>query len=101
MPPALPPADKEQQLLRHARREGAVILAAWAIALVWTVAVGYLLGYRRDSAAIMLILGIPDWIFWSVVVPWVVCFLFSIWFCFAYMADDDLGQDPDEGPGHA
>jgi hypothetical protein len=41
----------------------------------------------------------PDWVFWSVVLPWGLCFLLSIWFCFWYMADDDLGQDVEE-PGH-
>ena len=48
-----------------------------------------------------LILGIPDWIFWSVVAPWIIVLAFSVWFCFAYMADDDLGQDQGEGAPHA
>lgn len=92
MPPT-PPANKEQRLLHHARREASVIMAVWAVALAWTIGVGYFLGYDRDVQSIRLILGMPDWVFWSVVVPWVVCFLFSFWFCFFYMADDDLGQD--------
>ena len=40
-----------------------------------------------------LILGMPDWVFWSVALPWAVCFVLSTWFCFGYMADDDLGRD--------
>ena len=96
-----PPTGKEQQLLRHARREGLLIMAVWTLCLIWSVASGYFLGYRRPAAEMTLILGIPDWVFWSVVLPWGLCFLFSIWFCFAYMADDDLGHDPDEGAGHA
>jgi hypothetical protein len=36
-----------------------------------------------------------------VALPWAVCLAFSVWFCFVYMADDDLGRDPDEGPDHA
>ena len=40
-------------------------------------------------------------VFWGVAFPWAICLLFSVWFCFAYMADDDLGQDPEEGGGHA
>ena len=43
-----------------------------------------------------LILGMPDWVFWAVVFPWGLALLFSIWFCFFFMADDDLGQDPEE-----
>ena len=43
----------------------------------------------------------PDWVFWAVVLPWGVILLFSAWFCFAFMADDDLGRDPEErGDGH-
>ena len=95
------PAGKEQQLLRHARREGLLIMIVWAAALVWSVGSGYVLGYGRPPTQIRLIPGIPDWVLWSVVLPWGVCLAFSVWFCFRYMADDDLGQDPDEGDGRA
>jgi hypothetical protein len=95
------PPGREQRLLRNARREGLVILAAWALALVWCVGGALLGGYGRDPATVALVLGIPDWVFWSVVFPWGLCLLFSVWFCFRFMADDDLGRDRDEGPDHA
>jgi hypothetical protein len=91
---------KEQQLLRHARREGLVIMGVWLIALVWTVGSSYLLGYQRPADAIGLVLGMPDWVFWSIVLPWGLSIAFSVWFCFGYMADDDLGHDPEENAGH-
>jgi hypothetical protein len=99
------PTTREQELLRHARREGLLIMAVWAAALVWSVGSGYFLGYTRQPPDVALsqpqhvalILGIPVWVFWSVVLPWGACLIFSAWFCFAYMADDDLGHDPEEG----
>jgi hypothetical protein len=97
MTPDQKPAGKEQRLLRNARREGLVIMAVWLAALIWSVASGYVLGYHRAPRNIVLILGMPDWVFWSVVLPWALCLLFSLWFCFSFMADDDLGHDPDEG----
>ncbi len=100
MTPPPEPAGKEQRLLQNARREGLVILVAWAVALVWSVAGSCLLGYRRAPGDITLVLGMPDWVFWCIVLPWAACVLFSVWFCFFYMADDDLGEDPDEGAGH-
>ena len=100
MPDSNKPLDKEQQLLRHARREGLLIMAVWAACLIWNLVVGYFMGYRRPAAEMSLVLGIPDWIFWSVVLPWGLCLAFSTWFCFRYMADDDLGQDQPEGTGH-
>ncbi len=95
------PAGKEQQLLRNARREGLLIMMVWAAALIWSVGSGYVLGYHQPPQEIGLILGIPAWVFWSVVLPWGTCLVFSVWFCFAYMADDDLGQDPEERDGNA
>jgi hypothetical protein len=95
------PKAKEQQLLRNARREGLVIMALWAACLVWSTASGWWLGYRREPHEITVIFGIPDWICWSVILPWIICLIFSVWFCFVFMADDDLGQDPDEEQRHA
>jgi hypothetical protein len=94
-------ARNEQRLLRNARREGLVIMAVWAAALLWNISVGYLLGYHRNPEDIRLVLGMPDWVFWSTVLPWGICLVFSVWFCFVYMADDDLGRDRYEDPGHA
>lgn len=87
------PPSREQRLLRHCRREGLLILAVWAVALVWSVVGGILGGYHRDPDDIALILGMPDWVFWSVAAPWAACLAFSALFCFGYMADDDLGAD--------
>ncbi len=95
--PTRPPA-KEQRLLRNARREGVLILGVWLTCLVWSTVVGYLYGYHRPVQDIRLILGMPDWVFWAVVLPWAVCLLFSVWFCFFFMADDDLGEDRYEEP---
>jgi hypothetical protein len=94
------PPGKEQLLLRHARREGLLIMAVWGIALLWSVGYSYLHGYNRAVSDIRLILGMPDWVFWGIVVPWAACLAFSVWFCFRFMTDDDLGRDPDEGAGH-
>jgi hypothetical protein len=98
-----PPSDtagKEQRLLRHARREGLLILAVWAACLIWSTVIAAAFGYGRDPDDIGLILGMPDWVFWAVAFPWALCLALSAWFCFGYMADDDLGKDPEEGPGH-
>jgi len=97
-PPA--PRSREQRLLRNARREGLLILAVWLAALAWTMSVAWLAGYGRDPDDVRLVLGMPDWAFWGVALPWLVCLLFSAWFCFGFMADDDLGRDPDPGDGH-
>ena len=94
------PTGKEQRLLRHARREGLVALAVWAVALGWTTGYCYVAGYDRGGNPPPLLLGMPAWVFWGVVLPWGLSLVFSVWFCFFYMADDDLGQDREEEPRH-
>ena len=93
MPDPRQTGGKEQRLLRNARREGLVIMTAWAVALFWSVGVSYLFGYGRDPRGIGLVLGMPDWVFWAVALPWGVCLAFSSWFCFWYVADDALGKE--------
>ena len=101
MNPSPPRGANEQQLLRHARREALLIMIVWAVSLVGSVAVSYFLGYHPEAASVRPIFGMPVWVFWGVAVPWVLCFLFSIWFCFFYMADDDLGRDRAGDADHA
>src|SRR5712692_7167995 len=100
MPP-VKPAPKEQLLLRHARREGLLLMIVWALALAWSVGYSYAFAYDRKAEEIVLILGMPDWVCWGIAVPWLACVGFTTWFCFFCMADDDLGHDPDEESGHA
>jgi hypothetical protein len=76
-------------------------MVIWTLALAWSVGASYLFGYQRDAGDIQLILGMPDWVFWGIAVPWAICVAFTVWFCFFYMADDDLGRDPDEESGDA
>jgi hypothetical protein len=39
-----------------------------------------------------MIMGIPTWLFWGIFMPWLAADAFTIWFCFFYMKDDELGE---------
>ncbi len=76
----------------HARREALVILAVWAAAMLWVVPYCYFFGYHpiTESEQLKTIIGIPDWVFWGVFVPWGVCCLVSIGLSCWFIQDDDL-----------
>jgi len=78
----------------HSRREAMIICCVWVAALMWTVPYCYFTGYVGpvDAENFKTVLGMPAWLFWGVFVPWGVANLFTIWFCFFYMKDEDLGQ---------
>jgi len=83
----------------HSRRETVVLLIGFAIFLVWSVGVSYRLGYGQPADEVpAMVLGMPRWVFWGVVVPWMAANVFTFWFCLFYMKDDPLGKAADEEP---
>ncbi len=80
----------------HARREALFILALFGFLLVWSVTICYGFGYATNTQNITTVLGMPKWVFWGVLIPWILADVATIWFCFFYMVDDDLGQSEEE-----
>lgn len=82
----------------NSRREAIIIFCLWVAALLWSVPVCYFMGYGRpvDPENFSTVFGIPAWLFWGIFTPWAVADVFTIWFCFFYMKDDDLGEDSGE-----
>ena len=76
----------------HARREALVILAVWIVCLIWSLTIYMLLGHGRPADGNVLWWGIPRWVVVGIAVPWLAANLCAAWFCFFYMADDDLGE---------
>jgi len=84
-----------------ARREALVALCIWVAATAWSVGYCAMHGYGRTAESLTFVLWFPDWIFWGIVAPWLVCVAVSIWYAFVLMRDEDLGsneQDDDEDP---
>ena len=93
------PINRLDPTLRHSRREAVVILIAFAALLIWSVTFCYLAGYHQPvEGRIAKVLGIPAWVFWGVLIPWLAADLFTIWFCFRFMANDPLDQPSDPPP---
>jgi len=79
-------------VFRHARREALIVLAVWIAGMLWTVCYCSATGYDIPPEQVHATLGIPNWVFWGVLVPWLCIIVFSIWFGLFFMAADDLGQ---------
>jgi hypothetical protein len=88
----------EDTLVRHARREAAVALLMWLVAMIYSVGVCYTYGYGREPDSLTFVLWFPDWVFWGIVVPWAICTLASVGFAFAFMGDEGLGAEVDADP---
>lgn len=115
---------EDDPVYRHCLREAVFIFSVWVACFVWTCAYCYLYGYsshepnpsgvspiggmvgplesfNRSASDLTypLGLGVPDWVFYGVVVPWVLCIALSFWYCLCFFVEDDLGEMVDEGGG--
>jgi hypothetical protein len=96
-PPNEPGPVEYDPVFLHARKEAVIIFLVWLATLLWAVPYCYLNGYMHNVEIdeLATVWGMPSWIFWGILVPWLVADVFTTWFCFWYMADDDLGEAPE------
>src|ERR1700761_2473907 len=83
---------------RNARKEAIGIGLIWLASTIYCCVYSYVYGYIRSdrpmtAADIAPIWGIPSWVVWGVLAPWIVCSILTFWFAGFYMADDGLGKD--------
>lgn len=87
--------------MRSARREAVVSLALGGLALTYTIGYAALFGYGRSLDSLTFVFGVPDWVFWGIIVPWLACLAASWWFSFWFVEDDALehaAAAPIDGP---
>ncbi len=104
-----------QRLFRNSRREAIVVVIVWALALVWSVGYCYLFGYQHEDDSWVVewglagvrgpddfqhYLGIPDWVLIGILIPWLICTIFTFFFALYGISDDDLGVEAEEEKPH-
>ena len=82
-------------VFKNASREARVALLLFAAVFIWVLAVAARKGYGRQD--VVFIWGVPDWIFWGVILPWAASLGAAIWFGLRFMKEDDLGPEKREG----
>ena len=126
MPESSPHEDATYEpdpLIIHCLREARFIIGVWACCFIYTVSYCYLHGYLvheplpsatpwavtnllgplesfnrdPDSVTYPLGLGIPDWVFYGIILPWLLCIVASFWYGLFLFTEDDLGEGEAEG----
>lgn len=95
---------------RSSLREAIFVLVLWFICFLWSVGYSYVFGYSQhprvagdisamlpdlsahdrtaESLTTPFGLGVPDWAFWGLLVPWLACTVITLWVCLVWMKDD-------------
>ena len=72
-------------------------LVAWLVCGIYTITYCYLNGYGIGrEEPVLTTWGIPKWVLWGVFCPWVLVQGFAWWFCFRFVEDHDIGEDPED-----
>ena len=82
----------EDPVVRSGRREALWTLALWLAATIYSVTYCTLHGYGRPVESLSFVLWFPDWVFWGIVVPWLVCTAVSIYFALVRDRGRSAGQ---------
>ncbi len=78
-------------ILRSSRREAYFTGAVWVLAGAYTVGYAGLFAYRDGTPE--LIAGVPSWVVWGVILPWIVCTVVTCWYAMCGIKDEDLGEE--------
>ncbi|MDF1816294.1 MAG: hypothetical protein P1V20_29110 [Verrucomicrobiales bacterium] len=95
-------SDQENlyQSYRQSLRELKCIVSAWAVFALWNVSAGALLAYKLPDPGepLATVIGIPQWAFFTVLLPWIAGNIFIIWFAVRFMKDTDTvsGEERDD-----
>src|SRR5688500_2395748 len=96
---------------RNALREARFVIVFWFLALFWTLGYCYLRGYQHapdswvvraglaepaTAAPPRVVLGMPSWVTYGILAPWLVCSIVTVLFGMYGIADDDLGIEREE-----
>lgn len=98
-PPSQPgesPGESLDPVFVHARREAFLILGLYGLCFLWAIPICWFCGYLPEGeelTQVSTILGMPSWTFWGIALPWLGVDLFTVWFCFFHMKNDDLGEE--------
>lgn len=90
---AEPPHDT---LLANCRREMGWSLLLWVVCFIWVIGYCGLFGYQVEGQEMNIVLGMPSWVVWGICLPWLVAVVVSSGFALWGIADDPLGETPEQ-----
>ena len=83
----------------HSRREAWVIMGIFLVFGVYSITASFLLGRLPEDgnlSRIRTMFGMPNWVAWGVLLPWLLANIVTAWFCFGFMKNDPLDDEAED-----
>ena len=81
----------------HSLRETYLILLTWIVFAIWVISYTLRYGYDLDPDNFSTVIGIPEWVFWGIGLPWILAILVTVGFAVFIIKDDPL-EESKEAP---
>ena len=94
-----PPEDRSEPvgeldpLYVSSLREAKGIATIWGVSFLWVLGYCTLFGYQTDATDLRLVWGMPSWVFWGILLPWIASVLATTWFALTQMKDHPLPEE--------
>ncbi len=83
-------------LAHRSLKEAIWILGIWVGFASWVLGYAAVHAYPKDPSSMGLTFGLPTWVVWGILVPWILATMITIWFCLFVMEDHQNEADGDE-----
>jgi len=75
---------------RQSRKELWFMLITWVVFLAWTLGYNSTHAFDIEKSGLDPIWGMPRWVFFGILVPWVAGLILTFWFATYFMKDTQL-----------
>ncbi|MEC5127429.1 DUF997 family protein [Verrucomicrobiales bacterium BCK34] len=75
---------------RQSRKELYFMVASWVVFAGWTISYVGLKGGAKEGEALRLVWGMPEWVVYGILIPWIFGLGLTVWFALRFMKDTDL-----------
>ncbi len=90
-------SDKESQsdpVFASSLRELRWIVLIWLVNFCWVVGYCRVYGYQAEGQPLATVLGMPSWVFWGILFPWLAATAVTSWFALTQIEDHTLEAPP-------
>jgi fatty acid desaturase len=89
-------SDEWDPVYLSGRREAIVVLLVFFAFSAYVLPVCYLMGStptEGETPPLSMIAGLPAWVVWGILLPWIAANVVTAWFCFFYMKNEPLSSE--------
>lgn len=98
--PITPPKPTPHQAPDRSAREATVALIVMAASLIYSQVYCWLFGQIPADGQVQYAWGIPSWVAYGIVAPWLVGIAIAWWYAYQFMVDEPW-EASEESPGTA